>query len=82
MGGGTIFKSVTKNDMERIVFMLPVEALTQQFEQLVEPLDKHIENLTKRNTTLRRTRDLLLPRLISGELDVSELDIAVPEDVL
>ncbi|MFZ2447376.1 MAG: restriction endonuclease subunit S [Syntrophobacteraceae bacterium] len=30
--------------------------------------------------TLRRTRDLLLPRLISGEVDVSELDIAVPEE--
>jgi type I restriction enzyme S subunit len=28
---------------------------------------------------LRRTRDLLLPRLISGEVDVAELDIAVPE---
>lgn len=80
MGSGTIFKSVTKNDMERIAFMLPVEALTQQFEQLVEPSEKQIENLTKRNNTLRRTRDLLLPRLISGEVDVSELDIAVPEE--
>jgi type I restriction enzyme, S subunit len=81
MGGGTIFKSVTKNDMERISFMLPVEALTQQFEQLVGPSEKQIENLTKKNTTLRRTRDLLLPRLISGEVDVSELDITVPEEV-
>jgi type I restriction enzyme S subunit len=80
MGGGTIFKSVTKNDMERIGFMLPVAYLTQQFEQLVEPSEKQIENLTKKNTTLRRTRDLLLPRLISGEVDVSELDIAVPEE--
>ena len=31
-------------------------------------------------TALRRTRDLLLPRLISGEVDVSELDISVPEE--
>jgi len=36
----------------------------------------------RKNTTRRRTRDLLLPRLISGEVDVSELDIAVPEEVL
>ena len=36
--------------------------------------------LGRKNTTLRRTRDLLLPRLISGEVDVSELDIAVPEE--
>ena len=80
MGGGTIFKSVTKNDMENIAFIVPAEALTQRFEQLVEPSEKQIANLTKRNTTLRRTRDLLLPKLISGEVDVSELDIAVPEE--
>ena len=81
MGGGTIFKSVTKNDMERIVFILPEKSLTQCFEQLLEPSESQIENLTKKNTTLRRTRDLLLPRLISGEVDVSELDIAVSEEV-
>jgi type I restriction enzyme S subunit len=36
--------------------------------------------LQQRNQTLRRARDLLLPRLISGGVDVSELDIAVPEE--
>ncbi len=39
-----------------------------------------ILNILKKNTKLRRTRDLLLPRLISGEVDVSVLDIAVPEE--
>ena len=32
--------------------------------------------------TLRRTREMLLPRLISGEVDVSELDIAIPEEAV
>ena len=36
-------------------------------------------NLTFKNELLRQTRDLLLPKLISGDLDVSELDIKVPE---
>ena len=36
--------------------------------------------LSRKNTILRRTRDLLLPRLISGEVDVSALDIAEPEE--
>lgn len=35
--------------------------------------------VTRENANLRRTRDLLLPKLISGELDVSELNIRVPE---
>jgi len=54
--------------------------LAHQFEHVVEPLEKQIDNLTQKNTTLCRTRDLLLPKLISGELDVSELDIAIPEE--
>ena len=36
-------------------------------------------SLLSANIDLRATRDLLLPRLISGEIDVTDLDIAVPE---
>jgi type I restriction enzyme S subunit len=39
-----------------------------------------LNNLLERNTILRQTRDLLLPRLISGKLDVSGLDIRIPEE--
>ena len=35
--------------------------------------------LERRNVYLRQTRDLLLPKLIPGDLDVSELDITIPE---
>ena len=80
IGSGTIFKSVTKGDMERIAIILPEEPFEQQFERIVQPSEADIENLTSRNTTLRQTRDLLLPRLISGELDVSDLNITIPED--
>jgi len=34
------------------------------------------------NTNLRHTRDLLLPKLISGDVDVSELDITVSEEAI
>jgi type I restriction enzyme S subunit len=46
----------------------------------VQQFALQILNLQRKNTILRRTRDLLLPRLISGEVDVSELDIAAPEE--
>ena len=39
----------------------------------VAPLRKLLNLLLEKNTNLRTTRDLLLPRLISGELDVSDL---------
>ena len=34
-------------------------------------------NLWEKNRILRETRDLLLPKLISGEIDISDIDIAV-----
>jgi len=36
--------------------------------------------LIEKNNNLRQTRDLLLPKLISGELDVSDLDIATDKE--
>jgi hypothetical protein len=35
--------------------------------------------LTRQNRSLRAARDILLPRLILGKIDVADLDIAMPE---
>ena len=59
---------------------LPPQNIALGFHDYLEPIQGTIEILKTKNTTLRRTRDLLLPRLISGEVDVSELDITVPEE--
>lgn len=79
MGGGTIFKAVTKQDMERIPLLMPDDSLVQRFEEIAWPMLAMVRNAVERNAVLRMTRDLLLPRLISGELDVSELDIDIGE---
>jgi len=75
MGGGTIFKAVTRKDVESIEFLNPANLAVQAFEEICHPVEAQIRILTEKNTNLRRTRDLLLPKLISGELDVSDLDI-------
>ena len=54
----------------------PDEVL-EMFGSYIEPVFKMIRNLKSRNNNLRQTRDLLLPKLISGELDVSESDIDI-----
>ena len=43
---------------------------------MIEPIFDSIVALNLKNTNLRKTRDLLLPKLISGELDVSKIDVA------
>jgi type I restriction enzyme S subunit len=58
---------------------VPVATLASFHEQTA-PLFHLIRNLTLKSSVLRCSRDLLLPRLISGELDVSELDIDVGEE--
>jgi len=59
--------------------VLPEKSIADHFDLFVSPLRNQTKALMKKNIILRRTRDLLLPRLISGEVDVSELDIPVPE---
>jgi type I restriction enzyme, S subunit len=44
-----------------------------RYEELIGPLEEHILVLVHKNRILRQTRDLLLPKLISGEIDVSEM---------
>jgi type I restriction enzyme S subunit len=73
---------INQQSVGGLELILPDEKTAARFDQLVEPLLAEVINLAKRIQTLRRTRDLLLPRLISGELNVSELDIAVPEEAV
>lgn len=75
MGSGTIFKAVTKSDMLGIQLLMPPTDLIAGFEQIVVPMFSLLKVLAEKNVTLRHTRDLLLPHLISGELDVSDLPI-------
>ena len=79
MGGGTIFKAITKRDLERIPVPRPDPELVESFEQAVGPMFELVRNLTFQNRVFREARDLLLPRLVSGELDVSQLNLTLAE---
>lgn len=80
LGTGATFKEITKGVFKTIELVVPAQAIVTQFEDTVQPFALQILNLQRKNTALRRTRDLLLPRLISGEVDVSKLDISIPEE--
>ncbi len=57
---------------------VPSKPLQDTFESHAGPLFAQITHLTAQNERLVRTRDLLLPRLISGKLSVENLDIQFP----
>ena len=58
---------------------LPPAAICEQFCEFIKPMVQLTHSLGKRDQNLRQTRDLLLSKLISGEIDVSELGINVSE---
>lgn len=82
MGSGTIYNAITKADLLGIQLLQPTKSIVAKFEEVVESISLELANLTMKNTNLRQARDLLLPKLISGEIDVSELDIDTDPKVI
>ena len=59
--------------------VIPSKDIMEKFINSISKLFILNDNLQLKNQNLLKTRDLLLPRLISGEMDVSELNIKLPE---
>ncbi|EHH0683507.1 restriction endonuclease subunit S [Vibrio vulnificus] len=57
---------------------IPDTSLQKEFEKLAEPLVRQQEILAQENLKLEQSKNMLLPRLISGKLSVDELDIQFP----
>ena len=77
LSGGATFKELRKSTFRELPILVPCRSAMQQFEKRVGPKMDLIKNLLQQNKILREARDLLLPRLVSGELDVSELDLGL-----
>ena len=76
---GATVKSLRMNNFEKFPTMLPSEDILIKFEELVVSIFSSISNLEQKNKNLQQTRDLLLPKRINGIVDVSNLEIVVPE---
>ncbi len=76
---GAAIPRVILKDFARAGIVVPPIRLQEYYSDRERAVAAEVRVLTAVNNVLRRTRDLLLPRLISGELDVSTLDIAIPE---
>jgi len=79
---GTKMPVIKWEALQTMPALLPSQAVLRVFETSVQPMLQTVKMTSSRNQNLRRTRDLLLPKLISGEVDVSELDITIPEEAV
>ena len=74
-GEGTVFGSINKGSMNCMTIPIPNKTLLDRFEEIVSPMDAIIKANYDENCRLIAVRDSLLPKLMSGKLDVSSLDI-------
>lgn len=72
---GAAIPRIILKDFARFPIVLPPIDIQQKFFNLTEAMIKNCHCLIDKNQNLRQTRDLLLPKLISGEIDVEKLDI-------
>ena len=76
---GTKMPVIKWNSFSDMPVILPDGNTLTRFQEIVWPMLQSIKTASRRIKNLRETRDCLLPKLISGELDVSELDIDITE---
>ena len=67
---GSAYPAVTATTFENANLVVPLESLLGSFSKITIPIASQIHTLQRQTQNLRRTRDLLLPRLLSGQLDV------------
>ena len=78
MASGSTFKEISRGVFKSIHFLHPQADLVGIFESFASPIGDELLSLQRQIHNLRHTRDLLLPRLLSGQIDVE----ALPEPVL
>jgi type I restriction enzyme S subunit len=68
---------LNQSSVENYEFVHPDIKIIRMFAELISPIYKLVDILQLKNDCLSKTRDILLPKLISGELDIENLEIKV-----
>lgn len=67
---GAVFDAIIVDTFKRISLLIPEPRMVKLFDETIHPIFEQVENLLKQNQKLRTARDLLLPKLMSGEISV------------
>lgn len=74
-GEGTVFGSINRDALNAIPIDIPPVTEIAQFEAVAHPIDELIRANYEENCRLEAIRDSLLPKLMSGEIDVSDVQL-------
>ena len=70
-GEGTVFGSINKNELANISVIIPSDNIIEEYNNEVSPMDDKIHQLYNETNSLTKIRDSLLPKLMSGEIEVN-----------
>ena len=70
IGTGAIYAATNKKELGGQIFLEPSALLLREFDDQANAIDLQIGCLTSQNDNLAQARDLLLPRLMNGEISV------------
>lgn len=74
-GEGTVFGSINRDALNAIPIDVPLVTQIDRFETVAHPIDELIRANYEENCRLEAIRDSLLPKLMSGEIDVSAVQL-------
>lgn len=72
---GTTMQAINNKNINKILIIVPKDDVLDNYRKIVEPLFKNISRLKVQNKKLAKIRDAILPKLMSGEIDVSNIKI-------
>ena len=75
LNAGSAVPSMTTNILNAMQLYIPDDQTLQKFETIVSPMYLAMQENTRQSKSLTEMRDTLLPKLMSGELDVSDVDL-------
>lgn len=75
LSNGSVFNNLKTDILKAYPTILPDEETLQRFDEIVKPIFLLIQNNTRELHRIAKMRDTLLPKLMSGEIDVSTLDL-------
>ena len=73
-GEGTVFGSISQKDLRAIPWLAPDDVVVSRFDQVVGPIDQRVEINEVQNRRLAGLRDSLLPKLMSGDIELLATD--------
>lgn len=72
---GAVQQKVSQANLKKVPAVIPTVDVLKQFDDIIQPIFAEIRNLKSENQRLSSIRDSLLPKLMSGDIDVSDVDI-------